>query len=286
MEGRNELGEEDGEERQPGDLRAAKPALCPEGTLEPHGCPSPSSWSEIHGVWLQQLPGLPAQVPRAPEGVKRGEEKQRKKNKSVGREQLGQGLFALAWMCPRCVYSYCKSGFARRRARLLSTHTQPHPKCLGDPSEQQWLVAQPWPQGPPEPRQAVGLLSCLAWTGRALSLGLRWERTSCPKATSLLCCWGQGLGMGMCWDLAAFLVWKENTPFPGMLFVSHGQTRALPVGLRGAKPCTCVHSVTVLLECPLSWQFPGCVHPSLLPVPILPPQDQSWGPRHWPGLQF
>lgn len=43
-------GEEEGGERQPGDLRAAKPVLCPGGTLEPHyWCPSPSSWSDFQG---------------------------------------------------------------------------------------------------------------------------------------------------------------------------------------------------------------------------------------------
>lgn len=162
------------------------------------------------------------------------------------------------------------------------------PKCLGTPLSSK-VVVMPWPQGPLEPRQAAGLPSCLIWTGQALSLGrARWERTSCPKATSLLCCWGQGLGMGMCWGLAAFLVWKENTPFPGMLFVSHGQTQALPVGLRGAKPCTCAHSVTVPLKCPLSWswQFPGCVHSSLLSVPILPPWIRAGGQDTGQGSRF
>lgn len=130
----------------------------------------------------------------------------------------------------------------------------PGPKCWGTPLSSE-VVALPWPQGPPEPPQAAGLLSCLAWTGRALSLGgARWERTSCPKATSLLCCWGQGLGMGMCWGLAAFLVWKENTPFPGMLFVSHGQTRGAQRGqtlyLCALFPCAAQMSFILVLAAP------------------------------------
>lgn len=111
-----------------------------------------------------------------------------------------------------------------------------------------------------EPSPAAGLLSCLAGPhparpGRAHSLGRAgWEQTSCPKATSPLCRWGQGLGTGMCWGLAAFLVWKENTPFPGMLFVSHAPSLSAACGARRGQtllwgalsPCL----LTVLLKCP------------------------------------
>lgn len=74
----------------------------------------------------------------------------------------------------------------------------------------------------------------------------------------------------------------ERKQPPPRFFVSHGQTRVLPVGLGEARPCARVHSVlclAALLKCSLHWcwQSPGCVQPS--------PWDQSWGPRDWPGLR-
>lgn len=236
MEGRNELGEEDGEERQPGDLRAAKPALCPGGTLEPHRCPSPSSWSEIHGVWLQQLPGLPAQVPRAPEGVKRGEEKQRKKNKSVGREQLGQGLFALAWMCPRHVYSYRKSGFARRRARLLSTHTQPHPKCLGTPLSSNGWWPSPGLRAPRSPGKQRGCSPALPGLAGLSALGSDREGPHVPRPPA--CC----AAGAKAWEWACAGIWllswsgKKTLPSPGCSLFPMDRPERCPWGSEGPNP--------------------------------------------------
>lgn len=60
--------------------------------------------------------------------------------------------------------------------------------------------------------------------------------------------------MGMCWGLAAFLGWKENTPLPGMLFVSHEPSLTTARGARRGQilcsgalsPCL----LTALLKCP------------------------------------
>lgn len=192
---------------------------------------------------------------------------------------------------------------------LPLTHAQPHPKILpsctlslpppsrsplrykldGDPTEQRWLVAVSQPQGPPEPSTRAALLPpCLSQTGSQPWPG-GWDQTLCRKATSPLCCWGQGLGTGMCWGLAAFLGWNENIPLPGMVFVSHGWSPSAARGAqRGQTLCSGALSPCLLtgLKCPLSWSWlsPGCVHPSLLSGPILHLWDQSWGPRDWPGL--
>lgn len=217
---------------------------------------SPFSWLDPQGsteFGSTSFPGSQCSSSGLPKGL-REERKSGERKQRVGRERLGQGLFALVGMCPLHVYSYCTSTFARVRARLLNTlhthmlllpltHAQPHPKMLpsctlslppparsplhyklpGDPTEQRWLVAVSQPQGSPEPSTRAALLPLLP--PRLSQMGsqpwpARWDQTLCRKATSLLCCWGQGLGTGMCWGLAAFLGWNENIPLPGVVFVS------------------------------------------------------------------
>lgn len=71
----------------------------------------------------------------------------------------------------------------------------------------------------------------------------------------------------MCWGLAAFLGWKENSPFLGMLFVSHGRSSSPARGaqrgqtLRSGALSPCLLTALLKMSLILVLVVPGSLSP-------------------------
>lgn len=85
----------------------------------------------FHGIWLQQLLGLPAQVPRAPEGVKRGEEKQRKKNRVLERAARSGAVCTGLDVSSACLLLLHKRFCQKESQAAEHTHRAPSQNAWG-----------------------------------------------------------------------------------------------------------------------------------------------------------
>ena len=114
-------------------------APCPGGARLPIGVPSQGQPFlaarplGVRGVWLQQLPGLPALVPWAAEGVKRGEEKRRKKTERWERAAPSGAVCTGLDVSSACLFllrkHFCQ-GESQTAEHTAHTHTHTHTRCF------------------------------------------------------------------------------------------------------------------------------------------------------------
>lgn len=83
----------------------------------------------IRGVWLQQLPGLPVLVPWVPEGVKRREEKQRKKTEGWERAARSGAVCTGSVVSSACLFLLHKH-FCQNESQAAEHAVHTHTRCL------------------------------------------------------------------------------------------------------------------------------------------------------------
>lgn len=235
----------------------------PSLSLYMSSCPDP--WGSM---------GFDSQVLRVPEGVKRGEEEQRKKAEgweSAARSGAVCTGLDVSSACLFLLHKHFCQNESQAAEHAAHTHTaaahhaQLWPRVLPTLLPPAYSMGTPlgnesW--GPPEPGLVLTGLSALSKPDGS--------KPHVPRPPA--CC----AAGAKAWEWACAGVWllswagKKTPPSLGCSLFPMDRPKPCPWGSKGTDPVLgCTQSPSVLLKCPLSCWSPGCVHPSLLSGPIL-----------------